>query len=205
MRAPLRMLRRMHPIAAAVAVFALFASVTAWIGSHYFGLKIEHGRYGPPRLTSPRVAPPEKLASLVRSSLWLVQGECRLSSATYPEVIRPLPAAPDSEAGLHAKLSPTVQLTRTGALWEYTNPGDWHFLGIGLWTGPSRAEHAFLLTIPCWCVTLGASLTSILLIRPYWIAVRRGRAGGCPACGYDRSGLPQSDTCPECNNSAFLV
>jgi hypothetical protein len=50
--------------------------------------------------------------------------------------------------------------------------------------------------IPLWPLTVGCAATVCWLWLPR--AARRGRAGRCPTCAYDRCGLPEDAVCPEC-------
>ena len=50
----------------------------------------------------------------------------------------------------------------------------------------------WVLTVPLWPPTLAM----VTLVGVAWLT--RVRAGRCPACGYDRSGLPPDAPCPEC-------
>jgi hypothetical protein len=202
-----RMYIRLHRFATVVAVVALLVAATAWIFSEFASLKLSNGSYGAPRPRAISDEPRAGRASLSLSSLWILKGEYHMTYAAYPDVIKPHADDPDSDAGFHADLTstPVIPTPRNaGDLWSYKHLGDWQFLGIQVWTGPSRAEHAFLLAIPCWLVTFPALLASIFLVRPYWIASRRVLAHCCASCGYDRTGLPKTAACPECNNTPPL-
>jgi len=52
--------------------------------------------------------------------------------------------------------------------------------------------------IPLWALSLSAAAPAVLLWRSSFRANRRARIGHCPACGYDRRGLPDDLACPEC-------
>lgn len=52
--------------------------------------------------------------------------------------------------------------------------------------------------IPVWMPWLIAIGASIWFFRDHQREKMRRIIGRCPACGYDRSGLPQSAPCPEC-------
>ncbi|MCC6969685.1 MAG: hypothetical protein IT434_05630 [Phycisphaerales bacterium] len=59
---------------------------------------------------------------------------------------------------------------------------------------PASTQVVLPLWIP-WLIALGFSAW---FLRDHRREKMRRMIGRCPACGYDRSGLPQSAPCPEC-------
>jgi hypothetical protein len=54
------------------------------------------------------------------------------------------------------------------------------------------------LDIPTWTLVALAAATATGAWRLDTLARRRARAGLCPACNYDRRGIPAASVCPEC-------
>jgi hypothetical protein len=79
-----------------------------------------------------------------------------------------------------------------GTVWLPNQQPEWWF-----------AFHSFAndwwLQVPIWAVALPMAAWTALAFRS---ARRRARPGGCPACGYDRTGLAPEAVCPECGASA---
>lgn len=53
--------------------------------------------------------------------------------------------------------------------------------------------------LPLWIPTAACLLAAAAFWRTDAAHRRRLRTGLCPACGYDRAGLPAAAACPECN------
>jgi hypothetical protein len=58
------------------------------------------------------------------------------------------------------------------------------------------------VVIPLWPFVTLSLATTATAWRMDIIARRKSRLGGCPACGYDRTGLAPAAPCPECNAKA---
>ena len=56
--------------------------------------------------------------------------------------------------------------------------------------------------IPLWPLIVISIVATAAAWRMDTLAQRRKRIGGCPACGYDRTGLAANAPCPECNAKA---
>lgn len=68
--------------------------------------------------------------------------------------------------------------------WPYKSAGVWSFF------------------IPLWFPTAACALVALAFWRIDTLHSRRSRAGACPACTYDRTGLPAAAACPECGAAA---
>jgi len=54
------------------------------------------------------------------------------------------------------------------------------------------------LAIPGWVFVLSLLAVTVAAWQPDLIARRRARLNHCPACNYDRCGIPGTSPCPEC-------
>ncbi|MFO0835052.1 MAG: hypothetical protein U0638_08790 [Phycisphaerales bacterium] len=79
--------------------------------------------------------------------------------------------------------------------WEWRGypilPGDW-------WPRYDRLPGDTSVVVPLWIPSIVAIGFSFWFCRDHRREKMRRMIGRCPACGYDRSGLPQSAPCPEC-------
>jgi hypothetical protein len=55
-----------------------------------------------------------------------------------------------------------------------------------------------IVTIPFWVVAAAGAVPTAAAWRFDAFARRRARTGHCPACNYDRTGIPDASPCPEC-------
>ena len=58
--------------------------------------------------------------------------------------------------------------------------------------------------VPLWAPFLLAAGATVLAWRLDTLARRRARAGFCPKCGYNRTGLAPGAVCPECGAAAIV-
>lgn len=59
------------------------------------------------------------------------------------------------------------------------------------------------VSVPLWCPLVIATGLSAAAWHRDLAARRRARAGSCPACGYQRAGLPARAPCPECGGGGL--
>jgi hypothetical protein len=66
----------------------------------------------------------------------------------------------------------------------------------------AQSNVRWFVAIPVWPFVALSLATTAAAWRMDIIARRKSRLGGCPACGYDRTGLAPAAPCPECNAKA---
>jgi hypothetical protein len=62
-----------------------------------------------------------------------------------------------------------------------------------------------LVTVPLWCPLSVSGLCAAAAWRLDTLARHRARAGLCPKCHYNRTGLPPQAVCPECGTAPSVA
>jgi hypothetical protein len=88
-----------------------------------------------------------------------------------------------------------------GASWIwFTNTSGWekHWsLGLIAW-GSMNGGTQTVFEVAFWPLPLLLTLAGVPVLVSGVRARRRAKVGACPACGYDRRGIPAAAVCPEC-------
>lgn len=76
-----------------------------------------------------------------------------------------------------------------------------------LWSGqsataPGSAATPVSVTVPIWFIAVVTVAPSAFIWRRDVLIKRRARVNYCPACNYNRHGLPAGAVCPECGGAA---
>ena len=91
-----------------------------------------------------------------------------------------------------------------GAIWINTFPATSRdemvtiWVSGGWWPSFIRRSPETTTCIPLWILVVLSAVPTALLWRRDHILTKRARAGRCPKCNYDLSGLAAGAACPEC-------
>jgi hypothetical protein len=104
----------------------------------------------------------------------------------------------------------SVDLVRDGVVFDPSDPalgwillhngppGSPYHFGFYLWPDWYSTADTQSLSIPLWMFALPWAILTAVFWRWDALARRRARLNLCPACNYDRRGLPAASVCPEC-------
>jgi hypothetical protein len=82
--------------------------------------------------------------------------------------------------------------------WHVYREGWPFYFEFRWWFDWKRSPFATLFAVPLWVPAVFALLLAASAWRLDTLARRRTRAGHCPSCGYDLTGLIAPAPCPEC-------
>ena len=68
-----------------------------------------------------------------------------------------------------------------------------------------RSPVGWVVTIPVWALSGPVTIATAAAWRLDALPRRRARAGLCPKCGYNRTGLAPGAVCPECGSAASVA
>lgn len=82
--------------------------------------------------------------------------------------------------------------------WFLTSWNDWRAGNSGAYTSTGGGSTSHIFSVSLWAILILACIPYVMRWGRAILLRYRARQGLCPACEYDRRGLPRTTPCPEC-------